>query len=142
MKKLALIAALAVSTIMSAQRVDKNSERLLETPTITYQQNKYMLNNVSKDATTVTVIADEKEFSKDFKEFLKSTLAIEGKKNGAFTTATNVTVPQWSSEPLTFHYRTEKDGSNTKLIVITEQNGAVITPESNPDLAAKVSPLN
>ncbi len=138
MKKLFLIATLVIPMLVAAQRLDKTTESLMTTPVVTFQQQQYNLGSATTSATTLSITGDEKEFAKDWKEFLKSNLAMEGKKNGAFVTATNVTVPQWSAEPLSFHYKTEKDGSGAKLVYIIEQNGAFVTEQSNPDLAAKV----
>lgn len=139
MKKLFLIAIMSVSVSMNAQRLDKTTESLMTTPNVVFQQQQYNLGNATAPATTLSITGDEKEFNKDWKAYLKSTLAIEGKKNGAYTSATNVVIPQWSSDTMSFHYKTEKDGSGTKLIVITEQKGAFVTPESNPELASKVN---
>lgn len=139
MKKLFLMAIVSVPVWINAQRLDKTTETLMTTPTISFHQQQYNLGNSTAPATTISIAGDEKEFNKDWKTYLKSTFAIEGKKNGGYTSATNVLIPQWSTDTLSFHYKTEKDGSGTKLIVITEQKGAFVTPESNPELASKVN---
>jgi len=109
MKKLFLIALMSVPMLAQTQRLDRTTESLMTTPTITFQQQQYNLGNATAPATTISVTADEKEFNKDWKEYLKTSLMIEGKKNSGYMSATNVVIPQWSSDTMSFHYKTEKD---------------------------------
>lgn len=134
-----LVAAVATAHTLSAQKLDKNAENLMTTPAITYQQQQYVIGNETAAATTVVINAPQKEYNKDLNNYLKTILNLEGKKNSGYTSALNVVVSQWSVDPLSFHYKTEKDGNGTKLIVITQQNGRFVTAETDPELATKIN---
>ncbi len=118
----------------------KNSEieNLLSTPSINYQEQQYVLNNATANSTTIVIHATEKEYTKDLKDYLKTNLNLEGKKNSGYTSVIKAIIPQWSNDSLSFHYKTEKDISGTKLIVIAEQNGQFISQESHPETWMKI----
>lgn len=138
MKKLFLIAVCLIPASLFAQRLNKRTESLMTAPTLTYEQHQYTIGTSTAIAMTVKVNADLDEYTKDFKDYLKTNIAIEGKKNSGFISTQKMVIPQWSTDSMTFHYKTERDGDYTRLIVAAEQKGAFITPENNPELVSKI----
>jgi len=138
MKNLLLIAALCIPTLLSAQRLDKQTERLMTSPSLTYEQHQYNIGTATANATTVKINADTDEYTKDWKNYLESNFTIEGKKNNGFLSTQRMVIPQWSTDSMTFHYKTERDGDYTRLIVAAEQKGVYVTSENNPELSSKI----
>lgn len=138
MKQILVLAVCFMPFLVGAQKLDKKAEELMTTPAISFQEQQYNLGQTTATAITVHVTGTDKEYSKSWKEFLKTSFAIEGKKNSGFLSAQGISVSQWSTSPLNFHYKIEKDGSGAKLITITEQNGAFVSAESNPEVAVNV----
>lgn len=138
MKKLLLILSFTLPVFLLAQRLDKQTESLMTAPSLAFEQHQYNIGTASVNAMTVKVNASTDEYTKDWKEYLKSNLAIEGKKNSGFLSSQRILIPQWSTDSMTVHYKTERDGDYTRLIVAAEQKGTYVTEENNPELVAKI----
>lgn len=136
-----LLFATTIASLLSLFAVaqpDKHAKALMNTPFIATEEVQVGFQNKTANALSIVVMADEGDYAKHVKNWLKNTYAIEGKKSSGFYSTVPMLVNAWSPDSMMVHYKTEKDGDGCRLLLILERNGIFYSRRDQPEVMAKV----
>lgn len=117
---------------------DKYAMALMNTPFIAFEAQTVTFRDAPQPAIVILVTADEDAYSKDLKNWLKTRYKIEAKKNSGYNSAVNVIVSEWTPDSINVHYKTDKDGDATKLILLIESKGTFFSELNQSEIISKV----
>ena len=116
---------------------DKYATALMTTPVIAIDQHQVSFKDGTQPALTAFIAAQESEYEKNFKSWLKSNYMIEAKKASGFYSAYGVVIGAWSPDTMNLHFKTDRDGDGTKLFLLLEQKGTFISEQTHPEIFSK-----
>jgi hypothetical protein len=137
MRLLSLFLLVFISFGLFAQP-DKYAEALMSTPTIAFTESQISFKEATRNAQSVKVVAEEGDYEKDLKNWLKTKMVVEIKKVSGFNSMLGCVMPAWSLDSLNFYFKTDKDGDHINLLFLIEQKGVYWNSTENADAIAKV----
>lgn len=103
----------------------------METPSLAFEEQHVSFKSGTQPALTLHVVAQQSAYEKDFKNWLSTRYAIEGKKAGGFFAAIGKVVNEWSTDSVNIYYKTDKDGDGLRLYFMLEQKGIFLDQGNN-----------
>lgn len=138
MKKLSLTAVLVSIQLFIFAQPDKYAVALMNAPYIAFEEKQISFQDKSQPAISIIVMADDSDYGKDFKNWMKSSLMVEGKKNSGFYSVLGTVIPAWSADSINYHYKITSDGDACRLYMLAEQKGVFITDATHHELVDKM----
>lgn len=121
MKTLPLFVLLMVLSIAGLTQNDKITEALFKTPNIVVEQGTTQHGDGVRTSQSALIFAEENEFSKAWKKYIKTNYGIEGKRDNGFYGAQQVVSTPLSPDTISFFYKIEKEGDFIRLTTLVKQ---------------------
>ncbi len=138
MKSYLLLLFFTLSQIVGFSQPDKYAKALMNAPYISFEERTISFKDGVQPALVSLVMAQESDYLKDFKNWLKSKYAIEGKKNSSHYSAIGILVNEWSADTLNFHYFTDKEGDAVRLSILVDRKGVYYSEKEHGDVISNI----
>lgn len=100
---------------------DKITEALFKTPNIVIEQGTVQHMDGVRTSQSALIFAEENDFAKSWKKFIKNNYSLEGKREDGFYTSSNIISEKISADTISFFYKIEKDGDFTRLTTLLKK---------------------
>lgn len=138
MKSIFLFFFFAAIQLVGFSQPDKYAKALMNAPYISFEERTISFKDGAQPAMVILVMAPESDYLKDWKNWLKSKYAIEGKKNSSYYSSVGIQVNEWSADTINFHYFTDKEGDAVRLSILVDRKGVFYSEKEHGDVTSKI----
>ncbi len=126
-----------VSQLIYAQP-DRYATALMNIPFIVFEEQQINFRETVHPSIGILVTADMKDYSKDWKNWLKAQIGQDSRSTSGYYSAMNVIMSSVSPDSINIHYGLSKDGDAVRLNILVDKGGVFFSEKDHPELISKL----